>query len=214
MSADFIQSIPVADIRSSVAGFARPCFAELLQSPATADLYGFAICTVSDAVSVYWTANTRSNLSAKLSQALAAVKGPDGPTAAQLRDWHEFDPPNWPITDQYGQHRSPVSVNCRAVDAAIWHFWTEFKSGPFDEDDLFDLCPLASTRIFHALGNGVSDAIERTDWTAAGGRDKVTVLVWVVAPGENDRQAVREIAARLNPEPLYANFARTYFPLQ
>lgn len=210
MAEEFLESLPTDAIRQATAEFSGDCLAELLAKPDCQDLCAFALSTISDATSFYWSANTGSHLDQVVAQAMEGLKDSDSSvTEEQIRSAYEFEPTEWPITDQYGD--SPVTASCNAANDAVHAFWEAFKQGPVNDDNFIDLAMEACPLVLNALGDGLADAVQATDWTAAGGRENVTVLLWVNDPGESDIEVVRAIAQRINSAEAFERFSQGFF---
>lgn len=205
---DFVKSLSVEEIRIAAERDAAAILSDLAKRDNASELGGFAICTISDATSVYWTAETGPQLANRVQDLISSIRrhDPDSMiTEADAENLCRFEPADWSITET-----AEDAATLDQLNAAIDKYWDQFDELPDSDEKILEHAPAAARVVLHAIGEGLQAACAQIDWQSFGGRDELTVLVWVNDPDEP--AVVRKIAKKLNPEEIFEEFSATYFP--
>ncbi len=171
------------------------------------NLHGVAICTISDATSVYWTAETTSQRDSRIRDIHQRIVAADESCSISFDDvleMYRYEPADWPLTDPPGRLQVFTELN-----DAIDEYWT------YLERSLFARLTVSTSRairnVLSAISDGMQKAISNSELNFINW-DETLALIWINDP--DDPELVRHFARRLNNAKLYRSFSEHYFHSQ
>ena len=168
------------------------------------DVHGVAICTIPDATSVYWTAETKAQRDERIQRIHARI-----PVSSTERQWtqaeilsmFQYEPADWPVVDPAG---GPYLL--QDLNAALDDYWTRLENSPLL--NLLISSDRAVAGVMSALAAGMKSTITEFRQQSAPVPD-LLLLAWVNDP--DDPEVVRNLARQLNPEALFNEFSKSYY---
>ncbi|MCA9074590.1 MAG: DUF4303 domain-containing protein [Planctomycetaceae bacterium] len=210
-----IASLPYSKLTKRMPPAANALMERCLEYVDGEQLYGLSFCPNDDVTSFYWMANTTEALQRRAEkwQSRIAEEHPDTTLTVQDSvDEFRFEPPDWSISEsafrERGRKFRKAIKLCDHANAPIGRIWRKFQANCKDSADVIAYCPLVQKQLLDAMVDGLKKFDSNFDWSRVGGRDQFILLVFIP---DGNPELVRDMARRLNPPPVWEQFAASYY---
>ena len=197
-----VDAIPVEPVRNGAENDSFVLLSELIHHPDAASLYSFAISTISDATSVYWSAETKEHLEKRVDEFIERVRKYDPASSLSKVDARQhclIEPADFGL-----KTLASVPSSFNELNQALDDYWNIFDEIPDSDEKILTDAPAAAEIVLNAIAEGLNAAAEKIDWLPMGDRQRIALLVWVHDPDEPEINS--ELAAKTNPSEVLELF--------